>query len=95
MITKQHYIAEIEFPTTNKDGEDVIYTIAVTEYYRQEPDGNADSDIDYYGYTDIEYDLIGEDGKVIPPADYYDLGEEIEEAVEEHFEEEARESCYD
>jgi hypothetical protein len=81
------YEAEIEFPTTNEAGEDVIYTIGVTEYYCQQANPYADSDIDYYGYTDIEYDLIDEDGKVIPSDEYKD---EIEELITEYFEEVAR-----
>jgi hypothetical protein len=89
------YEAEIEFSTTNKDGDEVMYTIGVIEYYRQEPNPYADSDIDYYGYTDIEYDVLDADGKIVPPEDYYDDGEEIEEAVSDYFEEIARESCYD
>ena len=89
------YIAEIEFPTTNEAGEDVTYTIAVTEYYHQVADPRADSDLDYYGYTDIEYDVLDEHGKVLPVEDYRDCGEEIDEMVADYFEEMARESCYD
>ena len=89
------YEAEIEFPTANEAGEDVIYTIGVIEYYHQEPNPYADNDMDYYGYTDIEYDVLDEQGKILPVEEYRDCGEEIEDMVTEHFEEAARESCYD
>jgi hypothetical protein len=90
METKQHYEAEIEFSTTNEAGDEVMYTIGVTEYYKQEPNPYADSDMDFYGYTDIEYDVIDADGKVVPPKDYYNDGEEIEELITDHYEELAR-----
>lgn len=87
MKTETKYEAEIEFYTTNEAGDDVMYIIGVTEYYRQGANPYADSDVDYYGYEDIEYDLIDEGGKIIPSDEYKD---EIEELISEYFAEVAR-----
>jgi len=89
------YEAEIEFSTTNEAGDEVMYTIGVVEYYHQEPNPYADSDMDFYGYTDIEYDVIDKDGRLVPPKDYCNDNGEIEELITEYFEELARENCYD
>lgn len=42
--------------------------IQVTHYHHQERDFNADCSDDYYGFTDIEYDVLDMDGK---PASIY------------------------
>ena len=81
---KRYYIAEIEFPYANDAGEEVTYTVAVSHYYKQDPDPRADSDVDFYGYEESEWDLM-EDGKVIPTPD--ELVEPIEELISEYFEE--------
>lgn len=33
-------------------------TVNVTHYFRQSPDRYADSDMDYHGYSEIDYDII-------------------------------------
>lgn len=84
------YIAELEFPSEDDECNEIIYTIGVISYHYQPPCSNADNDMDYYGYEEIEWDLIDEKGNVIN-----DLSDEMKEIIEqqisEHFEKEANE----
>jgi hypothetical protein len=81
------YIAEIEFHLSNDAGDEVPYTICVTEYFCQQANPYADSDMDFYGYEDVAYDLLDENGKVVASDEYED---EIEELITEYFQELAR-----
>jgi hypothetical protein len=69
--------------------------IGVTSYYYQKPFGGSphlcDSDWDYYGYTEIEYDVLGRKGylanwlsKKITSNDE----DNIEKAIKEYFQSE-------
>ena len=37
--------------------------VGVTHYHNQAGNSHADSDYDYYGYTDIEYDVLDRNGR--------------------------------
>jgi len=62
---------------------EVPITVTVTHYWHQEPDATTwASDIDYYGFTEIEYTVDPVDG--IPEEDLY--SEAVTEAVVSAFE---------
>ena len=43
--------------------EDTEYLVGVTYYHHQPPNRNSwDSDVDYYGYTELEWELLNMDG---------------------------------
>jgi hypothetical protein len=43
--------------------EDTKYIAGVTYYHHQPPDRNSwDSDVDYHGYTELEWELLNMDG---------------------------------
>jgi hypothetical protein len=43
--------------------EDTKYIAGVTHYHHQPPDRNSwDSDVDYHGYTELEWELLNMDG---------------------------------
>jgi len=77
------YEAKIEFFLN--DGQ--ICQIAVIDYCKTEPNPSTwDSDIDFYGGEEFDYDLLDMEGKIIKP----DLSDkeiaEIEEAISDFFE---------
>lgn len=63
-------------------------TVNVTHYLRQSPDRYSDSDMDYHGYSEIDYDIISVYGM-----SYDEYGEEmgmvsVERCLEEQTERE-------
>ena len=77
-----NYLAEIPFEIND---EPVI--IGVTHFYKQEPDyTNDSSDMDYYGYTEAEWDILDENTVVRNDLDDPDLWDDIEQAIIDHFE---------
>ena len=59
MEERKRYIMKFDIPFYG-----LIYTIGVTHFEETPPNHSADSDIDYYGETEFEYDVIdcqGED----------------------------------
>ena len=43
------------------------YQAVSTSYHYQRPDRNSwDSDVDYYGYTEVEWELQDMDGNAVP-----------------------------
>jgi len=62
---------------------EVPITVTVTHYWHQEPDATSwASDMDYYGFTEIEYTVEPVDG--VPEEDFY--SEAVTEAVVSAFE---------
>ena len=85
MTQSTTYEAEIEFHTEDDAGEEVTYTIGVTHYYRQLPNPYADSDTDFYGYEEVEWDLLDKDDKPVPTPDEWK--DRIERVILDYFEE--------
>ena len=52
------YIAEIESTVAG-----IPCLIGVTYFHKQEPDHRADSDWDYYGYTETEWEVLDSRGR--------------------------------
>jgi hypothetical protein len=68
-------------------GEYVDLTIGVTHYHRQEPNKNAvDSDMDFKGYEELEYDVIDSNGKILKEEEYADFEDLIDLEVLDYFE---------
>lgn len=88
-MAKQQYIAEVEFRIAG-----IPCLIGIIDYECQPGSFsyNADSDWDYYGYSNLDYDVLDRKGY---KADWLakkitsQIEVEIEEAVEEYFREEA------
>ena len=77
-----NYLAEIPFEINDEP-----VTIGVTHFYKQEARPFCtDSDIDYYGYTEAEWDILDESGVVHNELDDPDLWDNIEQAIIDHFE---------
>jgi hypothetical protein len=77
------YEAKIDFYL--EDGQPI--QIAVIDYCKTKPNRSTwDSDIDFYGDEEFDYDLLDLNDKIIKP----DLSEkeidQIEQAISEHFE---------
>ena len=77
-----NYLAEIPFEINDEP-----VTIGVTHFYKQEPDyTNDSSDMDYYGYTEAEWDILDIEGNKLADTDDTHLWDEIEQAIIDHFE---------
>lgn len=76
-----NYLAEIPFEINDEP-----VTIAVTHFYKQEPDyTNDSSDMDYYGYSEAEWDILDIEGNKLTDTDDVYLWDEIEQAILDHF----------
>lgn len=49
---------------------DVNYVLGVTSYVDVQPDPNADTSADFYGYTEVEYDVLDPNHVLWPEMDY-------------------------
>lgn len=75
------YVAEVPFKV-----EGIPCLIGVTHFYKQKGDSNTwDSDLDYYGYTECEYEILDRKGYRAKWLDSKKINhEEVCEAIEEH-----------
>lgn len=90
------YTIELHDDSTGFDFE---VDVEITHFEHQDPDYNTwDSDVDYYGYTEVEFDIIeifryddmGNETKIdsLPSELMGELDEEVEKLVLETYEEE-------
>lgn len=66
--------------------------VRVTHYYRQPADSRADNPDDYYGYTELEYDVLDRKGYPAPWLERKmteDDVQNIEEKIYEHLSEDS------
>ena len=81
------YIAEIDARIAG-----IPCKVGVTHYLNQAGNSRADSDWDYYGYTEIEYDVLDRKGRKAPWLERKVTEDDvldIESSIIKYFDEEA------